>query len=274
MRARSALAAAILLAWAATLVWHAKREYFRPADVLLAEGAARLPPGAAYYALYRDGERVGWAQSRVDTLPGRRGFVVEERMEGRLPGPWEDGPLRVETTVRLGPTLALESFRLESRGPLGSLAARGSVEGDSLLRWVATRGERVDSARVALDGPIVPATALAMRLAAERSLEPGDRLRLPVFDPLTLGRREARFEVLRREARTYADSADTDGDGRWRAARLDTVRAWEVERRLAGLSLRVWVDEDGRWLEAELPGGLRLERTAFELAYYPYWEGR
>lgn len=276
MTGRAGLAVTILLVWAGTLTWHVKREYFRPARELLAEAAASLPPGVAYYAVYGGDARVGWAQSRIDTLPGRSGFLVEDRMEGRLPGIGAAGPISVETRVRLGPTLALESFRFESRGALGSMLARGSVEGDSLLRMVVTRGgEPPDSTRVRLDGPVVPATTLAMRLAAERSLEPGDRLHVPTFDPVTQSRRTAELHVVAVETRTFPDSADTDAAGRWHVAGRDTVRAWLVERRLAaGLSLRSWVDEDGRLLEADLGGGLRLERTAFELAYYPYRDGR
>lgn len=275
MTGRGGLAAAILLVWASTLIWHVKREYFRPFEALLAEAAATLPPGVAYYAIYSGEERTGWAQSRVDTLPGRAGFLVEDRMEGRLAGLGGAGRISLETSVRLGPTLALESFRLESRGPLGPVTARGTVEADSLLRMVVARGdEPPDSIRVRLDGPVVPATTLAMRLAAEESLEAGDRVRIPVFDPVSLSRRIAEVEVLAVETRSFPDSADTDVAGRWRVAGRDTVRAWLVERQVAGLTLRSWVDEDGRLVEADLGGGLRLERTAFELAYYPYRDRR
>lgn len=274
MTGRSRLAVAILTLWVATLAWHVKRQYLRPFDEVLAETAGRLPPGTAYYAVYGGDERLGWAQSRVDTLPGGAGFLVQDRMEGRLPGLGSFGPTFLETRVRLGPTLALESLTVQSRGPLGPLSARGSVDGDSVLRLLVAREGPTDSVSVRLDGPVVPATSLAMRLAAERSLEPGDRIRVPIFDPVTLSRRIARVEVLARERRSFPDSADTDASGRWHVARRDTVRAWLVEREVAGLRLRWWVDEDGRLLEADLGGGLRLERTAFELAYYPYREGR
>lgn len=270
MTGRAKLAVAILAIWGGTLAWHVKRQYFRPLEVMLAEAAATLPPGTAYYAVWAGEERVGWGQSRVDTLPDRGGFVVEDRLEGRLPGFGEDAPTFVTTRVRLGPTLALESFAVEWLGPLGPLSASGSVEGDSLLRLRVARGGPPDSTRVPLDGPVVPATSLALRLAAERSLEPGDRLRVPVFDPLTLSRRIVRLEVLERATRTFPDSAEMDSAGRWYAARRDTVRAWLVERDVAGLPLRSWIDEDGRLLEADVGGGLRLERTAFELAFYTY----
>lgn len=270
MTGRGKIAMAILAVWVATLAWHVKRQYFRPLDELLAAAATTLPPGVAYYAVFRGEERVGWAQSRVDTLPADGGFLIEDRLEARLGGVMDGGPTLLETRTRLGPTLALESFVVRSRGVLGPLSARGAVEGDSVLRLEVRRAGGADSMRVALDGPVVPTSGLALRLAAQRSLAPGDRVRLPVFDPLTLSRRIAEVRVVSSERRLFPDSADTDEAGRWVVARRDTVSAWLVEQEVAGLRLRSWVDEDGRLLEADVGGGLRLERTAFELAYYRY----
>jgi hypothetical protein len=45
------------------------------------------------------------------------------------------------------------------------------------------------------------------------------------------------------------------------------VEAWLIEHRIAGLPVRAWMDEDGRLVEME-GGGLRVERTAFELAFF------
>lgn len=274
MTGRAKLATAILAMWIATLAWHAKRQYFRPLEEVLAQAAATLAPGTAYYAIFAGDRRVGWAQNHLDTLPGRAGFLVEDRLEARLPGTGGGAPVFVETRVQLGPTLSLETFQVAAQSPLGPLRAGGSVDGDSILRIAIQREGLPDSARIPLDGPVIPATSLALRLAVERGLEPGDRISVPVFDPVTLSRRIVQARVLERETRTFADSADTDPAGRWFAARLDTVRAWLVEQEVGGVVLRSWVDEDGRLLEAALGGGVRLERTAFELAYYPYRETR
>ena len=92
---------------------------------------------------------------------------------------------------------------------------------------------------------------------------------LILFDPSTALAHETLLRVGDSELRTWADSADTDPDtDEWIVVRQDTVRAWRIERVAGSLALPVWVDEDGRVLEAEEPGGLRLERTAFELAFF------
>jgi len=102
--------------------------------------------------------------------------------------------------------------------------------------------------------------------AARRS---GGSVTLVLFDPRTALARQTTLRVRESEMRTWADSADTHPDtGEWISVREDTVRAWRIERIEGVLELPVWVDEDGRVLEAEEPGGLRFERTAFELAFF------
>src|SRR6266576_3489757 len=64
---RRTWAVAILGAWAASLGWLVKREFFRPTGTRLAEAALSVPPGAVYYRLDVGGRQVGFASSTIDT---------------------------------------------------------------------------------------------------------------------------------------------------------------------------------------------------------------
>lgn len=286
MSGRRRLALGVLAVWIATLGWHVKRTYFRPVTELVAEAATTLPPGTWYYTVLRDGRPVGWAQSRLDTLPSQGGFRVTDRLTADVTLPaLGDGRIRLESEMELGPTLALRSFTVRSEGLLGTLRLEGEVLGDTVLvvrdggpegdvppgtgregPEGADGGEAVR--RVRLDGPVVPAAALPLRFVAWREVRPGRRFRLDLFDPTTLSVRSVDVEVVAHEVRSFPDSATTDSTGRWIPASRDTVDAWLLSRTLAGVQVRSWVDEDGRLLEAEAGAGLRLRRTAFELAYY------
>lgn len=258
---------AILLVWAGTLGWHVKRLYFRPVSELLAEAARTIPPGTAYYSVSREGHRIGWAQTDIDTLPGATGFLVSDRLvlgEGLLPG---QDPLDVRVEATLGSTFALRAFDLSAVGIPGIRHVRGEVHGDTLIE-LEVRGDAPSRRQaIPLEGPVFVAAAWPLRFAAEREVEPGERYELGVFDPLAGGRRRMSIEVVDRATRTFPDSVTAE-QGRWVTAREDTVRAWRVEHDLSGITLTAWVDEDGRLLEADAPGGLHLERTAFELAYF------
>jgi len=261
------LALLVLLVWGATLGWHVKRLYFQPLETLLAQAARTIPPGVAYYAVFQGDRRIGWAQTEIDTLPDAGGFTIRDRLtltRALVPG---TDPLSMDVTARLGSTLALRTFRADVTGIPGIRSVEGEVRGDSLVDiMVVDEGEGRRSS-VPLREPIVLAAAWPLRLAAQGDFEPGDRLRLNMFDPITATSMPVDLTILAYEQKTYPDSVIALG-GLWVAAREDTVGAWWVEQEMAGVRLKSWVDEDGRLLIAEAPGELRLERTAFEFAFF------
>lgn len=267
MSGRGRWAVAILIVWTGTLGWHVKREYFRPVAELIAAAARTIPPGVAYYAVFRGDRRVGWAQTEVDTLPSASGFLLRDRLilrEALVPG---GDPMRLAVDARLGPTLGLESFSLSAEGIDGIRHVEGEVHGDTALE-VRVRGDGgTRTERIALEGPIVLSAAWPLRFAAQRQVRPGARFEVELFDPVSGTSRSVELTVLDTAEKVFPDSMVAEED-RWVAARYDTVRAWKIEQDIGGLTLRSWVDEDGRLFEAEAPGGLRLERTAFELAYF------
>jgi hypothetical protein len=267
MSSRGRFAIGILAVWAIALGWHAKRLYFRPIQELVAEASRGIPPGAAYYRVYQGDEHVGWATSEIDTLPSASGFLVRDRLEATFRAADQEIETSVESEAELGPTLALRHFAVEARGAIGTITAQGEVRGDTQVAVTVGGLVQSDTLRLPVDGPVILAGAWPMRFVAQGQLEPGDRYSLPTFDPLSAQRRDLELEVLATETRTFPDSVDIE-DGLWVVAHEDTVQAWLVRMELGGMELRSWVDEDGRLLEAEMAAGFRLERTAFEMAFY------
>lgn len=262
-------AAAIVVLWLGAVGWYAGRLYFQPEAERLARAARTLPPGVAYYAAYRADRQVGWARSRLDTLPGGSGFVLTDLLEIDAAGLGPAGNVRLEAETHLGPSLDLDRFRITTRGLLGDVSARGTVSGDSLLEITVTGPTDTTRRSLPLEGGVVPATALPLRLAAAGLPAVGDRIGVPSFDPLGMRPTTVEIEILERSILTYPDSAERDpGTGDWRTARRDTVLAWRVARDVPGWTVEAWIDEDGRILDARVGDELRLERTAFELAYF------
>lgn len=269
MSKRKFVGLTIVALWIGTLAWHAGRLYLNPASEELAAAARTLPPGVAYYAVYQGDRHIGWAQSQVDTLPGASGFVVSDRLQVELASLGVDGRAEVTTRARLGPALGLEEFSLEARGLLGGMSAAGRVVGDSVLRFEVRRQGRSSSHSVPLEGSVILGTSLPLRIAAEGGGSVGTRYDVGTFDPVRMEVTRGTVEILERDVRTFPDSVDRDSVSQsWEVVGRDTVRAWKIRREMAGTEVTAWVDEDGRYLELTTPVGLRLERTAFELAYY------
>jgi len=299
MSKRTILAVGLLVVWAGALGWHVKREYFPARSALLTRGASGIPPGPAYYRLSWDDRRLGWARVEVDTLPGG-GFDLATLLEMQAAPLGISGTLRAETTARLGGDLGLQRFSASAGGSLlsglsgggalaslggpgapadsagragsvDSLRAEGRLEGDSTLVTVLRRGGGPeDTLRFSTGGDLVPLGALPIRLAADPRIEPGRRVAVRLLDPRSASVRTVELRVRESARRIFPDSARRDtARGGWAVAGRDTVRAWRVTPVEGGLPVSAWVDEDGRLLEARLGSSLRMERTAFELAFYP-----
>jgi hypothetical protein len=263
---RRVLAFLILSAWVLALGWHARRELIPSAMDRLALGVRTLPPGVAYYAVYRGESRMGWAQTEIDTLPSASGFRIRQRLLVELPG---FGPAGFE---RLGEQFLDAQLHLDSLSHIsvvGSDTALIEVHalGDSALHVVADGAPAGEI--VAVSGPVTTQAGLRLRLAASDRVNAGDRFRSSVFDPTTAADRTVELSVLEVGSLAYPDSADTDSiSGAWIPVREDTVAAWRVELAVGAASLENWVDEDGRLVDGDIPGGYRVERTAFELAFF------
>lgn len=268
---RRAVGLVVLGVWVLVLGWHLRREHFPDRAERLARGAAVLAPGDTYYAVLAGDRPVGWARSSVDTIPGEPGFRLEARLEitaGAGSGTLPRVSLRTES--RLDSLLSLRSFAVRGSGPMGEVSVRGRMVEEGLLEAVSEGPAGPDTLRVRLEDPVVPPAALPLRLAASRRLAVGRSVRVEVFDPLRMAPATVRLDVTGRELRSFADSAVSRGPGRgWVAVRRDTVTAWEISQELGPLSLTSWIGPDGRLVEARVGETLRLQRTAFELAYYP-----
>ena len=261
---RTAIAWTILLVWIGVITWNARRELFRPEAERLALGAATLPPGVAYYHVDRQRQPVGWASIEVDTLPDRAGFLIRERYSIWIPGLGEAGHVETRGETWLSSRIELDSLSRSVVRGSDTVRVRVTVFGDS-LEWdssteTAIRRLPADALQTAASWPL--------RFVAGGGAPDGETRRVSLLDPLSGTVRDMDLRVVEEATRVFADSADTDPDsGEWIVAGTDTVTAWQIVL-TDGNGSPTWVDEDGRILEADIPGAMRLYRTAFELAFF------
>lgn len=261
---RRILALAILGTWLAVVGVHVRREYFRPFELVLAEGAAGLAPGSTFYLARMGDHAIGVATARLDTLED--GFLVEDFLTLDVPALGTVHRAVARTTVKLSKSLGLVDFNFDLDSEVGRFAVRGVARGDTLLELEIGAGGERQRTSIATEGAIVLPSMLPIRLAAAGRLAVGERMRARLFDPSTLAPRDVELRITAHDTMLVADTAVWNADtGEWVGV-PDTIPAWRIEETFAGISVASWVDEDGRLIRAESPLGFTLERTAYEIA--------
>jgi len=263
---RRTWATIIFVVWAGSLGWLAKRELFRSTSDRLAAAALAVPPGTDFYRLDLGGQQVGMASTTWDTLGPR--LRITDLLLLSMPAGARVTHARARTSAIVNRALRLDTLDVVLDVDNRHLTAHGAVTGDSVLILTVSAGPLTQSTRVTLHQPLVLPSVLPLRLALGGALKTGRSVSMLVFDPLTLSARDVAATIAAETTFVVTDSAGFDSTTMaWTAARLDTVRSFEIDELAAGRTTRTWVDADGRLVAALSPAGFGWTRSAYEIAY-------
>ena len=256
----------VLTAWAVSVGWLVKREFFRSTGQRLAEAALAVPPGSVFFRIDVAGQQVGYASTTVDTagtvLNVNDVLLLEFPVLGRM------HRTRARSRAVVNRALRLQSLDVLFDGDEGRLAVHGEVQRDSVLRVTLASTSDSQSTQLRLLQPTVVTTLLPLRLAFGGALKPGRTFAARVFDPLELAERDVSVTIASESTLVVPDSAAFDSTAMaWTAAHFDTVRAFRIEERSEGLTTNAWIDAEGRIVRVTGPVGLTIERTAWEIGY-------
>lgn len=266
-QARLAAAVVILGAWSAGLTMLVRREFFQGRPQRLAEAALRLSPSATYFKAEKGGAVIGFASTTIDTLTN--GIDAVDYVVADLPVDGVEQRVSTRSVVKLSRALAFRSFETQVDSRSAPVHTGGRADGDSAIVCVRTAGlPAADSQRVRVRGPVILPAVVPIVIALGEKPKVGGTYAMETFDPSALTSAAAGFRIDAESLFTLADSAKFDDDrGEWVSALTDTVRAWRVRPQGAGGGFSGWIDAQGRAVQAELPGGITLRRTAYEIAF-------
>ncbi|MEO8294867.1 MAG: transglutaminase-like domain-containing protein [Gemmatimonadota bacterium] len=170
----------------------------------------------------------------------------------------------------LASDLRLREFRITTPGAGAPVIQHGTIEGDTIAVVTPGTGEPSRRVRVARS-QLIPPIAATIKLALDQKLRVGTHIEVPTFDPVTLTSQLTAVTVLDDSTFMVPDSAEHDSLlGTWVPVHFDTLRAWVVERRSGAQITTLWVDSHGLPLRTITPGGLTLDRSAFEIVTINY----
>ncbi|MCG6956609.1 MAG: transglutaminase-like domain-containing protein [Gemmatimonadetes bacterium] len=256
---------AVLLTWLAMVGWQVRRVYFQPELARLAEAARSLAPGVSFYTLTMNGHSVGQATSRLDTVP--EGFELDDLMSLRMPALGQTGTAVARTRVDLTRSLVMRSFAFSLDSDVGRFEATGTLDADTTLSVTLRSAGSEQKLHFRMEQPPVFSSVVPIRVAMGNGLAVGSSIRLPVFDPTTMGTQTVEVRVLDHDTVVVPDSAALDAStGRWSPAHYDSIPAWRIAEVFGGVTVDSWVDEDGRILRSSSPLGFSMEKTEYELA--------
>jgi hypothetical protein len=239
---RRALAAAVLVCWAAGLVALARRRQNLTDVELLARGALRIDPATYYYALARNGAVIGEATSAIDTSSA--GFRSQDLVRLAPDSGDADHVITATSTAYLNRSFTLDSFAIDVGGTGTPLRFRGIAAARS---------------KVLLPSLAPIALILSHHPTVGRSVDQW------IYNPVARRVERVTLAIAAESLFRVVDSAAFDTTlHAWTAAHADTVRSWKITTPSRGIS--AWVDSHGRIVAASEPGGVSMIRTAYEIA--------
>lgn len=277
---RLAAAGAAVLLWAGGLLTLARRQH-KPSglDGEMTKAATRFNPGPAYYLVERDGRQVGFASSTADTTPTGLEFddylIIEARRDSTH-------RMAVSSSAKVSRRFILQSLDAASDTSTGWYHETAQVTGTTLtfralFPTVSTQTGRAEHDMLAPD-----AIPMIVGMGSETKPSVGTEREFKVVDVAGGRVVSVKFRIAAESLFAIADSAVYDTAAHhWRAATIDTLRAWELIPQspmlVATPKLSAWVDGLGRVVDADVElagaGALRFRRTCYELAYRN-WPGR
>ena len=262
---RGAIAIAVLALWAIGLAFLARRTLFGARADNIAVAAMRVNPGAVFFAVTRAGEQIGFASSTIDTTAKQ--ITATDYLVADLPLGGEEKRAETRSVVTLSRSLRVDNFTLSLETDSIPFQARGHVVGDSVLEISVGDSAKPSLSRVRLTAPILLPTLVPLVAVLGDQPKVGAKTTLSVFDPVELAPKPVTVDIVAESLFVVSDSAKLDtASRRWVVAHDDTVRAWKLTTDSTQL-FTAWVDEQGRVVRADLPGGLSIERRAYEIAF-------
>ncbi|MDY0351539.1 MAG: transglutaminase-like domain-containing protein [Desulfobulbaceae bacterium] len=236
---RRTLKIAVFLAWLVLLGLLASRDLFVPVMDSGEEAVLRKARQEKYYGIWFNGQRIGYV---VEIMrPRGEDFILDQEAHLLLNVLDTTQPVDMRVRATLSGSLRLLDFTFRFTSPFSTMEAEGTVEGTRVSFRLDT-GQATIADTVSLPEP--PLLAINDRgYLLDRLSGPGQKIRVPSFDPLSLSARESII--------TYHGQEKIVVRGR-----LQLLHRFSEA--LAGMRTSFWTDEAGKVIMEESPAGFKF----------------
>ncbi|RJX24231.1 MAG: transglutaminase domain-containing protein [Desulfobulbus sp.] len=192
-----------------------------------------------FYGVWFEERRIGYV---AETLrPQGEDFILDQEAHLLLNVLETTQPIDMQLQARLSSNLLLRDFTFRFTSPFSTMAAEGSAEGN-LVTFRLDTGETVINDTITLpEPPLLSVNERAYLLT--RLTQPGQKIKLPSFDPISLSGRESLI--------TYHGQEKT-------LVRRRLQFLHHFTEHFAGMRTSFWLDESGRVVKEESPAGFQF----------------
>lgn len=228
---------AIFLVWLALFGFLLKREYFVPTlSQREAEVVARHAE-ESFMGVYLNAERTGYVKNNIRPASAG-GFTLSQEAYLRLNILNEIQIIRMQGTAELNADHLLQHFTFHLESPFARMTASGDVEGNAVHFVIDTGKSRIADTVQLASPPYLTSNRRAYLLRPD--LKPGDKIKVPYFDPLTLGGQNAVVQYKGLEKQIIQG------------------RVYNLHRFVetyAGTRVNSWLNDEGQVMREESPAG-------------------
>lgn len=228
---------AILLIWLLLFGFLLKREYFvatlsqREAEVVARHAEE------SFMGVYLNAERIGYVKNNTRPAPGG-GLTLTQEAYLRLNILNEIQTIRMQGTALLSAAYLLQQFTFHLESPFARMTATGEVVGNAVHFVIDTGKSRIADTVQLATPPYLTSNRRAYLLRP--GLQPGEKIKVPYFDPLTLGGQNAVVQYKGLEKQIIQG------------------RVYNLHRFVetyAGTRVNSWLNADGQVMREESPAG-------------------
>jgi len=231
---------------------------FLPVEVELQPSPEQMQTGfregVSWYGLYVDEAKVGFVRKEQRRSGGDR--IVRSAAVLDLDVMGSEHRVRVDLAATMNRMHELERVELSVIGGVLDVRLEGKVVGSRLGMTLELAGVEHQMAYDLERPPTIGIGAYWMVL--RRNPEPGSRITVEVFDPLTASPRPMVLEYEGPDELALIDGA---------------VPAHHIRRRLEGMTAEVWVNDVGEVLREQLPFGVTAVRETESDATWGFTRG-
>lgn len=191
----------------------------------------------SFSGIYFKDDRIGYVKHRLSQNESG-GYRLRQDAYMVLNILDQNHPIRLSVDALLGKDMLLKSFNFELSSPFYTMSAEGEVDGSTVNFILSTGKEKIkDSIR--LSKPPFLSTN-SRRYLLEQNLAPGDKIKVPYFDPLSLSGKDT---VV-----VYKGYKKILIKGR-------IQRLHHFTETFSGMRINSWLDNNGKVIKEESPAG-------------------